>query len=179
MPECFADTDIDRFMRRFDAHAGNQPEECWVWRAKGYEFTQAGGGNMRANRWAWVHILRQPIDRKMNVRTKCGNPLCVRPEHLYRESRRRFMLDKVKARGGTWLPCSSEDAKARILARGSDYRNPKAKLTVDQVRWIRAQAEAVPTADIARALGFDWSTVADARKGNTWLHIPRTEVASV
>ncbi len=152
-------TDIDRFMRLFDCVPGPMPEECWVWRNCNFRFKKV---KQSPHSWAWVHIRRQPFDRfKTIIRQKCGNPKCVRPEHLYAQSRRRLWLDRARV-GRLNIPVGSRPGRV--------VRIPHAKLTPELVRYIRTATDR-SCADIGRELGIAKNTILQARKGETWKRV--------
>ncbi|HEX2915595.1 MAG TPA: HNH endonuclease [Chloroflexia bacterium] len=100
---------------------------CWLWQAykhpKGYGYVGVEGNrNDKAHRVAY-RLTYGDFDRKLHVLHKCDNPPCVRPDHLFLGTN----LDNIKDRM----------AKGRMTGLKGE-KNPRAKLTMDQAREIRA-----------------------------------------
>ena len=99
---------------------------CWNWtgavEAGGYGQIRAGG-TKRAHRISWL-LHHGKLPAELDVLHTCDNPRCVRPEHLYLGTQLENMRDR-KNRGRR--PDTSGE------------RNPRAKLTADNVRAIREE----------------------------------------
>lgn len=71
--------------QRFWSKIDKQPNDCWAWTAatdsNGYGLIWAGGWMCRAHRVAW-ELTNGPIPEGMFLDHRCGNRLCVNPEHL-------------------------------------------------------------------------------------------------
>lgn len=146
---------------------------CWMWQAHrdefGYGTLGRGGrnaGHILAHRLSW-QIHNGPIPEGLNVLHHCDNPPCVNPEHLFTGTRPDNSADMV--------------SKGRA-ANGLTKKD--AKLTPNQVREARRRAAAWgwpevtsrrgsrdSFARIARDFGVTDSTVRDAVKRVTWVHI--------
>jgi HNH endonuclease len=86
--------------------------ECWIWtgfvnrvpgRKRPYGmFRDQNGHNISVHRqvWIWKHGL---IDQHTTVEQACGNPLCVRPEHLQVQTDADRFWSKVKKTNSCWL----------------------------------------------------------------------------
>jgi hypothetical protein len=125
---------------------------CWIWMKSvggpmGYGMA---GRHGRAHRLSWI-VHRGPIPEGLNVLHKCDTPSCVNPEHLFLGTHADNMRD------------SSE--KGRQYDRRGE-KNPKARITPDQVRMIRECP--LSLRKTAAKLGIPFGTVADVRKGRTW-----------
>lgn len=101
-------------------------DECWLWLGrcdeKGYGRLGFGGrAGQRAHRVAWL-LVNGEIPAGQCVLHRCDNPSCVRPDHLFLGTQLANVADR--------------DAKRRGVAPPS-----RAKLTVEQVRTIRAEYE--------------------------------------
>jgi hypothetical protein len=74
-------TPADRFSRHID-----RTGSCWIWigtlDALGYGRVRVGGVLRPAHRVSYELFVGQ-IPEGAYVRRSCGDPLCVRPEHLY------------------------------------------------------------------------------------------------
>jgi hypothetical protein len=112
----------ERFWKKVDKSAG--PDGCWIWtasRTKGYGKIKKGGKLKLAHQLAWELANSNPMPANLVVLHDCDNPSCVNPAHLTVGTQTDNVRDCVK-KGRT---CSGET-------------NPKAKLTEDQVKQIRA-----------------------------------------
>ena len=116
------------------------PDECWPW--KGWK----SGGKRNKSPYGRIEIddksyyahriiywlsfsgeieLNAPKDSSESrfVLHKCDNPICCNPNHLFLGNHQDNMIDKVqKGRSNIWK---------------SSVESPNAKLTEDDVRWIR------------------------------------------
>jgi HNH endonuclease len=141
----------DRFWRKVP----NRPEDpaaCWEWAgsrgSRGYGVIRDGKPR-QAHRVAW-EIANGPIPEDLVVRHRvCGNPICVRVEHLALGTHQDNADDRIRH----GRSCRGEE---QALAR----------LTEDLVREIRGSSES--TNALARRLKVGTSTVRDIRKGRTW-----------
>jgi ribosomal protein L37AE/L43A len=74
-------TDVDRFLAKVD----KRDEGCWLWKAarkpKGYGTFRAAGKTLNAHRFAYEAFVG-PIPEGLVIDHLCGNPPCVRPDHL-------------------------------------------------------------------------------------------------
>lgn len=108
---------------------------------------------MPAHRFAY-ELLVGAIPADQMVRHTCDKQDCVRPDHLE--------------------PGTHDDNMKDMVARGRAARmrgelHGRAKLTVDDVRAIRASAE--PQRLVAERLGISQSNVSLIRSGRAWRHI--------
>lgn len=84
---CMRGTAEDRFWCKVKKMTG--PDACWLWAAscdtKGYGHFGVGPKSERlikAHRFSWeLHV--EPLRRGQRLFHLCGNPNCVRPDHLY------------------------------------------------------------------------------------------------
>ena len=141
---------------------------CWEWTAG----TIDGYGHIRAPRerrdvlahrlsWEWSN---GPIPQGRHVLHSCDNRRCVRPDHLFLGDNATNVADRV--------------AKGRSAdMRGS--RNPKAKLTREQVADIRRRYGPAPIGHprrgerrsaslLAEEFGVSRSTIYHIVRGWTW-----------
>lgn len=72
--------------------------------------------------------LESRLDDSLFVLHKCDNPSCVRPDHLFNGTHLDNMRD-----------CKRKGRNKHFSGAGE--RNPRAKLTVDQVKEIRSSPE--------------------------------------
>ena len=140
-----------------------QKEEagCWHWigsvDSRGYGNigvkTVKGFLTQRAHRVAYT-LFVGPIPKGKVVCHTCDNRCCVNPEHLFLGSQKDNVKDCVeKGRFGDRRGC----------------RNPKAKLSEDQVLLIRASTASAN--HLAAELGISSSTIYSIRTGESWSHL--------
>src|SRR5262245_43416647 len=128
---------------------------CWLWTAqlnnKGYGCFRFRGRPFFAHRASWILHYGQ-LEPGRNVLHHCDTPSCVRPDHLFVGCQKTNMGD-----------CSE---KGRI-SRGE--RHPCAKLTTEQVRFIRHDKRTQE--EIAKHYGIHQITVSDIKRRKTWKHV--------
>lgn len=127
---------------------------CWLWTGavtgRGYGSMQAHGKVHYTHRLSWA-IHRGPIPDGLCVLHTCDVRCCVNPDHLFL---------------GT-----NADNTADMCAKGRDRhpkgeRHPRAKLTWDDVREIRASA--LSHRALARLFGISHSRIHSIRAHLTW-----------
>lgn len=134
--------------------------ECWTWTAsrngKGYGKFWDGERIASAHRFSFEQRVG-PIPPGQMVLHRCDNRACVRPDHLFLGTQldnMRDMIDKGR-RGYTGMP---------------GERNPKAKLTPEQVAELRHRFEhGEIRADLAREFGVGWTAVDRIVKRVGWM----------
>ena len=155
-----------RFWAKVDRSGGR--EACWPWIAgrnkggKGYGVCgyDSPTGDRMAHRVAWF-LANGPIPDGMSVLHRCDNPPCCNPAHLFL---------------GTYLD-NARDRQAK--GRGADNHrempgeaHPRAKLTDDDVRAIRAEyAAGTPALDLARRFGVNRPTIYNVAHRRRWKHV--------
>lgn len=156
-------SDLDRFMTKVDRRG-----ECWEWTAstnpQGYgQFWDRDRRVMRlAHRVSW-EIHHGPLaDRDgrpgaagVLVCHRCDNPSCVNPAHLFLGTQIENMADMVQKR------------RSPNNHRG---RNPKAKLTEEQVAELRASVTGRygERSALARQYGISTGHVSKILAGSVW-----------
>lgn len=138
---------------RFEARfvRGNA-DSCWLWDKPGSDgygrFTLFNyGPSIHASRASWmIYVGPVPVDR--HVLHACDTPLCVNPKHLFLGTNAENVADKV--------------AKGRH-PRGMNH--PSAKLTDEQVAWIRSSK--LPKRHMARILGVSDTLIRRVVTGGT------------
>ena len=134
----------ERFWAKVDKRG---PDECWPWTAYvdqlGYE---------RAHRVSWTLAHGSPGD--LDVLHRCDNRRCVNDSHLFLGTQQDNIADMI--------------AKGRKVSLPGET-NPNAKLTEDDVRWIRDWVAAgwSPT-NVADALKIGRSTVGGIVHRTSW-----------
>lgn len=148
-----------RLNKHIDKSAG--PDACWLWtgaKSKGYGSFWDGEKYTHAHR-AMYCLIHGPLPEDVVVRHTCDNRPCCNPKHLVSGSQFDNVQDMIER--GRQKPTGSPGA-----------RNPKAKLTEDQVIHIKARLQAGATrADLAREYAVDWSTIHRIFVGARWKSI--------
>jgi len=147
----------ERFWRRVDKGG-----DCWLWtgsrNAAGYgrfQLAGRGGKYVGPHRFSY-EMVNGPVPDGMVVMHSCDNPSCVNPAHLSVGTHKDNTADMI-----------AKGRKSSAAPKGS--ANGKAKLTPDQVRFIRAST--LSQSATARALGVSHGAVRGVLTGRTWSHI--------
>jgi hypothetical protein len=155
--------DIDRFWSRVDRSGG--PDACWEWqgaqRPTGYGNLWIRGTYQSAHRVAYlIHSSKQPGN--LCVCHHCDNPCCVNPRHLFLGTHADNCADMVQKGRST-------RRRPRPYASKPGIQNPRAKLTEDQVRAIRAATGTQES--IAARFGISRRSVGFIRRREHWKHL--------
>lgn len=149
---------------------------CWPYhradRRTGYGVLKVNGRTTRAHRFSW-ELHYGPIPDGLLVCHRCDNRPCVRPDHLFLGTPADNSADMV-AKGRSYTPGGDEHYSHRNpgrVRRGSAA--PRAILTEEQVRSIRARCLAQPTTfrQIAQEYGVVPSTISAIARRVTWAHL--------
>jgi len=143
----------------------DQNTGCWIWigtrTPAGYgrltiSNGKSGGKSHDAHRLSW-QVFRGDIPEGMCVLHKCDNPACINPEHLFLGTFKDNMQDCIK--------------KGRWGARREGEAVFGAKLTEEQVRWIRQNPYRWTQTEMAKHLRVDQSIVSRAANKRNWRHV--------
>lgn len=154
----------DRVLSRIQV----QSNGCWEFRGAsnaGYGIISVGRtprGNkraVRAHRLMW-ELTFGPIPRGLYVCHSCDNRPCVNPDHLFLGTAKDNTADMI-AKG--------RKNQASVVG----VRNPRARLTEDQVRQIKRELSAGtgPT-ELSRRYGVGHGTITSIKSGKNWSSIP-------
>jgi hypothetical protein len=139
-------------------------DECWEWQgaktARGYGVIQeAGKGspNLLAHRVSYQIVNGKP-PVGLNILHSCDNPGCVNPRHLRAGSQSENILEAFERK-----------RKSNPVAFGE--ANPKSKLTLEQVQFIKAHPEMKHT-ELAQLFGLSPNCIRGVRIGRTWKDVP-------
>ena len=138
---------------------------CWLWlgsrNKRGYGTIVSAGHNgprLGAHRVSY-QLHNGPIPIGLFVLHRCDNPRCVNPRHLF---------------VGTQAD-NLADAKSKGRMRGPGLKgeqNPKSRLTNDEIRLIRRQADqGVSRSSLALAFGMTKENIGCIVRRDTWRHI--------
>jgi hypothetical protein len=119
-----------------------------------------GGKRISAHRRAWqLHNCCDPGE--LCVLHRCDNRNCANPAHLFLGTHRTNLFDCVR--------------KGRVNACSPGEAHPHARLTDAIVTEIRAGHE--ETLVLAERYGVKKQTIAQARQGRSWRHLPMPDDA--
>jgi hypothetical protein len=152
----------ERFWSKVDKR---EPDDCWEWQAS---LDTRGYGNFgvpkndgtgryimqRAHRMAWELTNGKLIGSVQHLCHTCDNRKCVNPAHLFVGNPQINMQD-----------CA---AKGRFNDRKGE-NNPRAKVTEDIVRAVRA--ETLTLSKLMAKYNLPQTTVSDIRRRSTWKHV--------
>jgi hypothetical protein len=140
-----------RFIRKVEQGA------CWEWKAvknqDGYGRLRVNGRMVLAHRWAYEHYMGA-IPEGMVLMHTCNNPGCVNPAHL---------------RAGTQAENIAHCSASGRRARGE--RNGAAKMTAEDVIYIRIAYGRLSQRELAEAMGVDPSTISHIVRRKKWAHL--------
>ncbi len=122
----------DRFLNNILVGAG----DCWLWdgakNAKGYGVLNVGGRIVLAHRFGFGFFERELASGEQ-LHHVCGQPACVRPEHLevmapgdHRRHHARA-AGKVVNQFGTWPVAQTKEERRARVAELSKYHYAKRK----------------------------------------------------
>lgn len=137
----------------------DDPNGCWTWRGNvdsdGYGRISFSGRYHKAHQLAY-RLSNGVMKRKVYICHKCGNRLCVNPEHLYHGNSKQNAQDMIR--------------HGRSL---KGERNHNAKLTSENVREIRKKYDAGGgnTVTLAAEYGVTQGAISHVVLGKTWIHV--------
>lgn len=145
------------------------PYACWLWLKQpnnsGYGALSAAGQHMGAHVAAWVVTFGSlPPDgngrksRTAHVLHHCDVRLCCNPKHLFLGTNKVNQAD-----------CSSKGRQNGLAKRHIGASHGRAKLTDDQVRYVRLSTER--GIDLAAALDVSKGLISQVRTGRIWRHL--------
>lgn len=150
--------DVERFLSKVDQ---SNFFGCWIWLAalnnSDYGIFSFKGRAEAAHRSSY-RIFRGPIPPNIYVCHRCDNPSCVNPMHLFLGTQKENMRDaarKGRMSGPKKAYCSCKDQS-----------HPCAKLTNEQVKFIRASN--VSSRALAKQFNVDQRTILSAKKFITY-----------
>ena len=159
----------------------NQKTECWLWQGgldkQGRGRIWTNGCLRLAHREVW-RVINGPIQNGKLLCHICDNPQCVNPKHLYVGTQKDNVRDMMK-KGRHWT--TKQPVRAEKIGRQNGLKNtwakgagnPKAKLTEQQVRFIRADPRS--TKYLVADYGVDRTTIQRIRRGASWQHLKAIE----
>ncbi len=157
-------SDVGRYLLHVDRSGG--AAACWPWmryrRPSGYGMLMITGRRKRAVRASRVayYLANDALPTGLEICHSCDRPECCNPAHLFAGSHLDNMRDAQR---------KGRMRKPPILVGA---RNPRATLTEDMVRTMRAElAAGLSIAEIAAKHGLNYSPVVYACTWRTWKHV--------
>jgi len=154
---CTRGTLEERFWRKVQK---TEHDLCWIWSGsknkKGYGRLGSGGKKQKyylAHRVSYT-INKGEIPEGLYVLHSCDNPSCVNPNHL-----------RVGTGSENIKEAYDKGRKQNPILFGED--NPKSKLTIDQVKFIKSNPQ-LGHKTIADMFGLSPNCIRGVRIGRTW-----------
>ena len=150
------------------------PDGCWTWTAgcdqDGYGHFKTDSRTWRAARWIFNQTNDSPLAGKEQVRHRCDNPPCVRPDHLIRGTQVDNSRDMVERERSARGDLHGARLHPETIRRG--VINTAAKLTDDQVREIRARyASGEIQVVLDAAFNVTQAAISCITRRATWTHL--------
>lgn len=146
-----------RFWKHVDKRGD---DECWEWKA---DTSRAGYGSIwdrETNRNLSAHRVSYElhnglIENGKHILHSCDNKKCVNPNHLRQGTGKENVQDAI------------ERGQKKPMQALFGEQNPKSKLTLEQVRFIRANPQ-LGNKKIADMWGLSPNCIRGVRIGRTW-----------
>lgn len=166
-----ARTDAQLLVHLLASSAAIPEAGCWLWLgaldADGYGQVGYRGKNARAHRASWLLHGGSACAVLMH---RCDTPACINPHHLTPGTQATNNADKM-AKGRHRVASGDEHYMRRNPAARAGERAPRARLTEQQVRDIRARSEACETQSaLAEAFGVTRAAISAIVVRRTWKH---------
>ena len=131
---------------------------CWVWmgstQVRGYGEIISHNRKHLAHRASYEAFIGK-IPKGMYVCHACDNVYCVNPNHLFLGTQKQNLQDMANKGRST---------------RGE--KNPRAKLTIDQVKEIRALLDSGKSCtEISKLFNFSVSGISSIKRKELWKHV--------
>jgi len=133
--------------------------DCWEWRGStrghGYGALRVNGRTTSAHRFSY-ELAYGPIPDGLFVCHHCDNPPCVNPAHLFIGTCKDNTRDMLsKGRGN----------------RPKGVRISRAKLTEDDVRYIRRMRGEIGQKELAERFGVSQGNISSIQLKRIWEHV--------
>ncbi len=186
MPPQYTPKVVSRFWSKVDRSGG--PDACWLWTTStfgsGYGQFKLEPRNLRAHRVAW-EITHGCVPDGLFVLHRCDNRRCVNPAHLWLGTHKDNMADMQRKGRAATGDANGSRLHPERLVRGDVHParktlfwrcgtdNGEAKLTEQQVQWIRTRWECggVRLQDLAVMYGVSKQTIWKVVNRKSWRHI--------
>jgi HNH endonuclease len=155
-----------KYVKRFWAYVAiGNADTCWLWQGDtilhinnkaAYGRLNIAGKLLLAHRLSWEFIYGE-IPSGLLVLHTCDNGMCVNPHHLFL---------------GTHLDNSNDKMQKGRQAIVRGMKNPKAKLTDDDVRYIREHRSHMKLKELAEMFNVTDVMISYICLRKSWAHIP-------
>lgn len=145
-----------RFWSKVDVRG---PEDCWPWlgglNSHGYGAFWYEGETIGAHRFS-LAVKEGALPKSLWALHRCDNRACVNPRHLF---------------AGT---CDDNVQDMIMKGRAADLkgeRNGAAKLTPEQVGFIRSMKGVLSQRELGEMFGINQQSVSKIHRGQRWTHL--------
>ena len=153
----------------------DDPDGCWEWMGhttRGYGRHWAHGKAVQAHRFSY-ELHYDPIPDGLEALHSCDNPRCCRPDHIFLGTQADNVHDaqnKGRRRQGVMKP--TPRPRTNVNRRRGEL-SPAAKVTAEQVRWMRAMwaTKQYTQTAMARMLSIKQVTVSAIVNRRLWKHL--------
>lgn len=157
------------------------PGECWEWSGPKVEdgygrlfleqnYESGKRISIAAHRYAYEKHHDVLIHETMCVMHKCDNPSCVNPYHMTLGTWGDNNSDRSR-KGRSASRVYSDDEKARYSDMNIGSKNNAAKITEEDVRFIRYENHGMTTRQLAEKFGLSIGATQAVIRGTTWKHV--------
>lgn len=138
---------------------------CWLWIGKsvvnGYGYVSYQGKPQLAHRVSYM-LTHGSIPDGLNILHSCDTPRCVFPGHLFLGTQAENLLDARKK--GRLVPTNP-----RVSMQGE--KNPHARLTTDDVLYIRSLKGIQTAKEVAAYFHYTPSGIRQIWNGKSWKYL--------
>lgn len=135
--------------------------DCWIWRygcnGDGYPFAYIEGKRLIVRRYIVECLKKQKVPKNYVISCRCGQKLCLNPDHLVAWPRAKIVAAGAKNRRPNY--------PALLAAR---LNKQQTVLDWAKVRAIRAVPASVSSRELAKLYGCHKRTIENVRNGRTW-----------
>ena len=166
---------MDRFWSKVDTSGS-----CWEWKGANdgrYGQFYLNGRNVKAHRVSY-ELAYGEIPAGLNICHKCDNTKCVNPAHLFAGTQTDNLQDCIKkGRNGAvtkpWSFAKGDKHGTRLHPDSvmQGVKHQKAKLSEDDVSYLRAHKGEKSERAFAKQFGVSHSLIHQVLSVKTWRHV--------
>lgn len=140
--------------------------ECWLWQGYSHNKTPqvSHGGKMMPVRRVFSLLLDKNYPEGGFITVKCGNQMCVNPDHARHYTLKKFSAYRAKKAAESYLGNHMRAVKIQQYKRATS-----AKLTQEQADAIRISTE--PSRVEAVKYGVDKTVICRIRANKSWVNL--------